>query len=97
MTNAERHHVDRVRALGCVVRRRGGDCDGRIEIHHIAAGSGERSEFSTAGLCTEHHRGNTGLHGMGVKAFCRCYRVPGETEYGLLVWVNEDLARADTT
>lgn len=30
---------------------------------------------------------------MGVKKFCAAYRVPWENEYGLLVWVNEDLAK----
>lgn len=33
-------------------------------------------------------------HGMGTKRFCAAYRVPGETEHGLLVLQNELLARA---
>lgn len=63
------------------------------EVHHIASGSGKRSHFATAPLCPEHHRGSAGLHGLGTKAFVSMYRVPGETEYGLLVWVNEDLEK----
>jgi hypothetical protein len=31
---------------------------------------------------------------MGAKNFIRLYRPPGETEYGLLCWLLEDLARA---
>lgn len=31
----------------------------------------------------------SGSSGMGWKRFCAAYRVPGETEYGLLVWTNE--------
>lgn len=34
-----------------------------------------------APLCPEHHRGNTGLHGMGRKAFERHY---GLTETSLI-------------
>ena len=32
-------------------------------------------------LCTEHHRGNTGVHGLGTKAFPKHY---GFTEEDLL-------------
>ena len=64
-----------------------------VEVHHVAKGSGLRSHFAVAPLCAEHHRGEAGLHGMGVKAFVRLYRVPGETEYGLLVWTAEQLEK----
>jgi len=30
---------------------------------------------------------------MGVKAFCGLYRPPGDSEYGLLIWLIEDLAK----
>lgn len=64
------------------------------EVHHVAEGSSKRSDFAVANLCPEHHRGKSGLHGLGVPRFCKLYRVPWEKEEGLLVWVNEDLARA---
>ena len=73
----------------CVGHFTGAPCEGRVEVHHVAEGSGKRSGFGTAPLCSEHHRGHSGLHGMGTKRFCAAYRVPGETEYGLLVWTNE--------
>ena len=85
--------MQKVAQNGCVVCRRMGYRDVPAEVHHVAEGSGLRSDFAVAGLCPEHHRGQSGLHGMGVKAFLKLYRVPGETEYGLLVWVNEDLAK----
>lgn len=86
--------MGKVAAAGCVVgNRQLGPCEGRVEVHHVAEGSGVRSDFGTAGLCESHHRGPAGLHGMGVKAFCRLYRVPGESEYGLLIWSAEDMAR----
>jgi hypothetical protein len=92
--SAAKRHMDRVAKSGCVVGRRFGGCEGRNEVHHVAEGSGLRSDFAVACLCAGHHRGGVGIHGLGSKAFIRMYRPPGETEYGLLVWQNEDLAKA---
>lgn len=83
-----------VASLGCVVCRRAGTQPNGIELHHVAEGSGKRSDFAVAPLCPEHHRGASGFHGQGSRAFCSAYRVPGETEYGLLVWTAEDAAKA---
>ena len=94
MSIASARWFDIVVSLGCVVGRRHGGCSGAVEVHHIAAGSGGRSDFSVAPLCGEHHRGAAGFHGMGGKSFIRLYRPPGDSEYGLLVWVNEDLAKS---
>ncbi len=94
-TQVEANHVSRVAQLGCLVCRRLLWGVTPAEIHHVAEGSGLRSWFSVAPLCREHHRGESGLHGKwGVDGFCIAYKVPGLTEYGLLVWVNEDLALA---
>lgn len=93
MSKAKRH-MDLVARAGCVVGNRElGQCAGKLDVHHVAEGSGLRSDFATVGLCQEHHTGPAGLHGMGTKAFIRLYRPPGESEYGLLVWANEDIAR----
>lgn len=64
----------------------------RPSLHHIAEGSGIRSVFAMAPLCYLHHQGALGLHGMGSDAFIRMFRPPGDSEYGLLVWLLEDLA-----
>ncbi len=93
MNKAERRHVDRVANAGCIICWQLDLEKTTPEIHHVAEGSGLRSWFGVAGLCPEHHRGKTGLHGMGTKRFCAAYRVPGECEYGLLVLQNELLAR----
>lgn len=91
---AEKRHKDRVAALGCLVCRRFGMGQTPAQLHHVAEGSGKRSDFMVAPLCQEHHQGKSGLHGMSPPAFCKAYRVPNENEYGLLGWVFEDLARA---
>ena len=94
MSIASARHMNAIAESGCAVgNRRLGKCSGRLEVHHVAEGSGERSDFATVCLCSEHHRGESGLHGMGTKAFIRLYRPPGDSEYGLLVWANEDLAK----
>jgi len=92
MTIASVRHMNNVAGAGCVIGNRGlGACSGQVEVHHVAEGSGERSDFGTVGLCAEHHRGQSGIHGMGTKAFLRLYKLP--TEYHLLILANEDIAK----
>ena len=71
---ASKDHMDRVAAIGCIVCR---EILGRgyvpAEVHHIGDTS-ERSDFLTIGLCAEHHRGGTGFHGLGERAFNRMYK-----------------------
>ena len=94
MTPAE-YHKGRVARLGCVVCQFAfGVSDTPAQVHHIAKGSGLRSDFAVAPLCYEHHEGPTGFHVLGTRRFCSAYRVPGESEYELLVWTNDLLARA---
>lgn len=47
-----------------------------VEVHHQRSGTGggrRASDWRTMPLCVEHHRGNTGIHGLGTKAFVREY------------------------
>lgn len=93
-------HKDRLAGMRCLIESAVGSpvfCEGRIELHHVAEGSGLRNDWALVPLCTEHHRGKTGLHGMGTKAFCAKYRPPGDCEYGLLVWLIEALAKQRVT
>lgn len=73
---AERTYLDRVAALGCACCRRLGLGATPAEIHHPrkGAGMGQRAAHRDAiPLCPEHHRGNTGIHGLGVKRFAVVY------------------------
>jgi len=88
-------HRNFLASLQCVLVNRGGGCCGPLELHHVAEGSGVRDDWALVPLCSEHHRGPAGLHGMGTKAFIRLYRPPGDSEYGLLVWLIEDIARSN--
>jgi hypothetical protein len=89
----EQRYRTRVASLGCILCARLGMGDTPASLHHVAVGSGKRSPYALVPLCPEHHQGASGLHGMGPKAFIRQYRPPGDSEFGLLVWVNEALAQ----
>ena len=94
MTKAEQQHLSRVAALGCVLCRRLGYRDTPAEIHHPRTGQGmsqRASHFEAVPLCREHHQGDTGVHGLGRRAFERVY---GCTERELLAEVRELLGVA---
>jgi len=96
-TPAQRHMALVARAGCCLGNRRLHVCEHlpgtepRAHVHHLRGVP--RSDYATAGLCWGGHEGPAGIHGMGAPAFCRLYRVPGETEFGLMVWANEDIAK----
>ena len=97
MNKSEREHLSRVAALGCMVCRRlyGPHDPGPVEIHHKRAGTGagrRSSHFDAFGLCVEHHRGNTGVHGLGTKGFVKHY---GFDEADLLQDVRDLLVTFD--
>ncbi len=87
MNKSEQRHHDIVRALGCVICREFLSERTAPSVHHIAEGSGLRSEYLVAGLCPLHHKDSGyGFHD-GPKTFLRLYRLP--TEYHLLLLVNK--------
>lgn len=72
MSKAESDYMGKVAALGCAIcRRRGIDPAIPAEVHHrrTGIGLGRSSHYETIPLCHEHHRGNTGIHGMGRRAW----------------------------
>jgi hypothetical protein len=83
-TIAERKHMSRVADLGCSVCRRMGYSGTPAELHHPRSGVGmakRASHFDDIPLCPEHHRGKTGVHGLGTKGFPKHW---GFTEEDLL-------------
>jgi len=44
----------------------------------------KRSEAPILPLCTEHHRGATGVHGLGAKAFERYHQIEFDTLLGIV-------------
>ena len=96
MTKDEKKYLSKVANLGCIICYRNGYSDCPCEIHHIRGvglGLGVRNNhYNVIGLCPEHHRGNTGYHGLGRKAFERKYET---TEQELLMQVKELLNEKD--
>jgi hypothetical protein len=77
VTKAEKKHYEKLAQLGCSLCRHLGYGETPCEIHHIRH-AGRRDLAPVIGLCPEHHRGNTGVHGMGRKAFAKHYGVSEE-------------------
>lgn len=74
-------YMSYVARLGCAICVRLGYEDTPAEVHHQRTGMGagrRASDFLVVPLCPEHHRGRTGIHGMGRKAFERHYGVTEE-------------------
>ena len=71
MNKKERQQNDNIARLGCVLCYHLGFNDTPAELHHVRRFGGKRSEAPILPLCTEHHRGATGVHGLGAKAFER--------------------------
>lgn len=91
-TLAEKKHMSRVAELGCAVCRRIGHPGTPSELHHPRAGTGagrRASHLDVIPLCPEHHRGRTGIHGLGTKGFPRHW---GFDERDLLADVKHLLA-----
>ena len=89
MNKQTQKHYNAVAGLGCILCRHLGDFGTPAEIHHIRRLGGRRDLAPVIPLCPEHHRGNTGVHGLGNKGFVRQY---GVTQEELLAVVTQLLA-----
>lgn len=84
MTKAEKEHKRRLVDLGCMCcRRLWGINTPEVELHHLRAGQGwGKGDWRTLmPLCHEHHRGPSGVHGLGTRGFPKHY---GFTEQDML-------------
>lgn len=90
MRKREAQYLSKVADIGCIICYRVGYRGTPAEIHHIRGlglGMGVRnSHDNVIPLCPEHHRGNSGYHGLGRKAFERAY---GVTEQELQLQLGE--------
>ncbi len=65
-TKQERAYMGRVAELGCLI------CGGIPEIHHNTKNRGygaKSSNYDIIPLCPDHHRGEEGIHHIGVKTW----------------------------
>ena len=75
MSNDQRKYFSSLVDLGCVLCRHLSYGETPAEIHHIRRFGGKRDNCKVIPLCTEHHRGKTGVHGLGHKGFEKHYGI----------------------
>lgn len=78
MNSSEKRHYNNVANLGCILCLYLEYGPTPCEIHHIRRFGGKRDNAPVIGLCPEHHRGNSGVHGLGAKGFEKKYGVSQE-------------------
>jgi len=84
MNKKDKKRHDDIARLGCVLCYHMGYHDTPAELHHVRRFGGKRSEAPILPLCTEHHRGATGVHGLGAKAFEKYHQIEFDTLLGIV-------------
>jgi hypothetical protein len=78
-TKDEKKYFGRVAELGCILCSHISGITGTpSELHHVRRYGAKRATSPILPLCPEHHRGNSGIHGLGVKGFERKYQISCE-------------------
>jgi hypothetical protein len=69
MTKDEKIALNKIAELGCILCSEvlGIEGGSPAELHHVRRYGSVRSASPVLPLCPEHHRGNTGVHGLGKK------------------------------
>lgn len=78
MRKADKEHMNRVAAVGCILCDHLGYGATPAQLHHIREGQGmsqRASNFLVVPLCETHHTGNSGVHGLGEKGFYTRYKL----------------------
>jgi hypothetical protein len=66
----------------------------RSELHHVRRFGGKRANAPILPLCTEHHRGATGVHSLGSKYWEKYHQVEFDTLLDIVkVRVGQNQAR----
>lgn len=92
MTKDEKKSFDKIARLGCILCSEVLGYQGTpAELHHIRRFGSKRSASPVIPLCPEHHRGNTGVHGLGAKGFEKKW---GISQEALLQRVEQKLAES---
>lgn len=89
-TQAEKLHLSRVAALGCLPCKNMGHEGSEAMCHHIRSGQGlsqRASHWETIPLCHFHHQGPDGIHTIGT----RRWEATHGTERKLLAQVRREL------
>ena len=92
-TKSEKNAFNKIAELGCILCSTILGFEGTpSELHHIRRYGTKRATSPVIPLCPEHHRGNSGVHGLGHKGFTNKW---GVTEEELLERVNQKLGKVN--
>jgi len=72
MKRAEMIYKGKLAQAGCLVCKRihPHHEPASVELHHYRSGGWGKGDYTTLiPLCVAHHRGDTGVHGLGTKGF----------------------------
>jgi hypothetical protein len=86
-------YLSEVAGLGCILCHHLGYGHTPPHLHHprAAVGAGQRAQdWLVIPMCPEHHQGQSGLHGLGVKGFYTRYKLD---EWDLMSMTIERLNR----
>ena len=90
-TKNEKIALNKIAELGCILCSEVLGITGTpSELHHVRRYGAKRATSPVLPLCPAHHRGNDGIHGLGVKGFERKYEISCEE---LLERVNQKLGK----
>jgi hypothetical protein len=93
-TKNEKNALNKIAELGCIICSEilGIEGGSAAELHHVRRYGAVRATSPILPLCPEHHRGNSGIHGLGVKRFEREYKISCEE---LLERVSQKLGKGN--
>ena len=93
-TKDEKKRLNQIAELGCILCSEvlGIENCPPAEIHHVRRYGNVRLASPCLPLCPEHHRGNSGVHGLGTKGFEKKW---GITYAWLLERVDQRLGKED--
>ena len=92
-SKSEKIALNKIAELGCILCSSILGFEGTpAELHHIRRYGNVRAASPVIPLCPEHHRGNSGVHGLGHKGFAAKW---GITEEELLERVNQRLRKGN--
>ena len=90
-TKNEKIALNKIAELGCILCSEVLGIEGsQAELHHVRRFGTKRATSPILPLCPEHHRGNSGVHGLGTKGFENKW---GITYEKLLERVNQKLGK----
>ena len=93
MTKDEKIALNKIAELGCILCSTYYGIEGTpAELHHCRRHGSVRATSEVLPLCPEHHRGNSGVHGLGIKGFIKKYSISYEE---LLEQVSKRLGKKD--